>query len=74
MLPKSNKDTSKWLVFTTMPFQMAITIIVFYFIGNWADKKWMIPNDWGTKCLTLLGIFIAIYQIISQVNKLNKNG
>lgn len=73
MLPKPDKQNNKWLVFTTIPFQMGITILVFYFIGGWVDKKLSISNEWGTKCLTLLGIFIAMYQVISQVNKLNKD-
>lgn len=73
-LPKKQKNTSKWLVFTTIPFQMGATIYVFYRIGGWLDKKYLISNDWGTKSVTLLGIFLAMYHVISQVNKLNKNG
>ncbi len=53
---------------------MGATIYVFYRIGGWLDKKYLIYNDWGTKSVTLLGIFLAMYQVISQVNKLNKNG
>lgn len=74
MQPSNEKGTKKWLVFTTIPMQMGVTIYVFYKIGNWLDKKYVIANDWGTKSVTLLGIFLAMYQIISQVNKLNKNG
>ena len=74
MQPSNEKGTKKWLVFTTIPMQMGVTIYVFYKIGNWLDKKYVIANDWGTKSVTLLGIFLAMYRIISQVNKLNKNG
>jgi len=73
-LPKNQFSNNKWIVFTTIPFQMGITIYLFYRIGNWIDKKYLIVNDWGTKSVTLLGIFLAMYQVISQVNKLNKNG
>lgn len=75
MLPKKEpKNTSKWLVLTSIPFQMGITIYVFYLLGGWIDKKYAIANEWGTKSVTLLGIFVALYQVINQVNKLNKNG
>ncbi len=74
MQPKKTNNTNKWLVFTSIPFQMGITIYVFYKIGGWLDKKLLIHDEWGTKIVTLLGIFAAMYQVISQVNKLNKNG
>ena len=73
MQPKKTNNTNKWLVFTSIPFQMGITIYVFYKIGGWLDKKLLIHDEWGTKIVTLLGIFAAMYQVISQVNKLNKN-
>ncbi len=73
-LPKKQNTNNKWFVFTTIPFQMGATIYVFYRIGGWLDKKYLIYNDWGTKSVTLLGIFLAMYQVISQINKLNKNG
>lgn len=74
MQPKKTNNTNNWLVFTSIPFQMGITIYVFYKIGGWLDKKLLIHDEWGTKIVTLLGIFAAMYQVISQVNKLNKNG
>lgn len=74
MQPNKENSNKKWLVFTTIPMQIAVTIYVFYKIGNWLDKKYIITNEWGTKSVTLLGILVAMYQIISQVNKLNKNG
>lgn len=74
MLPKKQNTSSKWMVFTTIPFQMAATIYLFYWVGSWLDKKFEITNEWGTKIVTLLGIFVAMYQIIRQVIKLNKNG
>lgn len=74
MQPKKTNNTNKWLVFTSIPFQMGITIYVFYKIGGWLDKKLLIHDEWGTKIVTLLGIFAAMYQVISQVNKLNKDG
>lgn len=73
MLQEKQNNSSKWLVFTAIPVQMILVIYVFYRVGSWADKKYGIVNEWGTKIVTLLGIFIALYQVISQVNKLNKD-
>jgi len=72
MASEKKGGSNKWLVLTTVPFQMGAIIYLFYKIGEWLDKKYLIVNDWGTKIVTLLGIFIAMYQVISQVNKLNK--
>lgn len=73
MLTRKHSVTNKWLVFTTIPFQILATIYLFYWVGSWCDKKFEITNEWGTKIVTLLGIFVAMYQIITQVIKLNKN-
>ena len=70
---KKPYGSNKWIIFTTMPMQMGVTIYVFFKIGEWLDKKYIILNDWGTKIVTLLGIFVALYQVIGQVNKLNDN-
>ena len=73
-LPKKPSVASKWLIFTSIPFQMGATIYVFFRIGGWLDKKYLIYENKKKKSVTLLGIFLAMYQVISQVNKLNKNG
>jgi len=52
---------------------MGITIYLFYRLGNWLDQKWAVPDQWATKISTLIGIFLSLYQVIKQVNKLNKN-
>jgi F0F1-type ATP synthase assembly protein I len=51
---------------------MGIIIFAFAFLGNWLDEKYPNPNDLYVKILTLLGVFIALYNVIRQVNQLNK--
>jgi len=68
-----NKQPNKWLVLTSIPFQMGATIYVFFLLGGWADKHWQVKSEWLTKISTLIGVFVALYQVIKQVNKLNKN-
>lgn len=70
---KSKRKVNKWLVFTTMPFQMGITIYVFYWLGSWLDGKYDAQGDWWMKGLTMLGVCISLYQFIRQVNYINKN-
>ncbi|MGO1595528.1 MAG: AtpZ/AtpI family protein [Sphingobacterium sp.] len=70
---KSKRKVNKWLVFTTMPFQMGVTIYVFYWLGSWLDGKYDAQGDWWMKGLTMLGVCISLYQFIRQVNYINKN-
>ncbi|MGO1869418.1 MAG: AtpZ/AtpI family protein [Sphingobacteriaceae bacterium] len=70
---KSKRKVNKWLVFTTMPFQMGVTIYVFYWLGSWLDEKYVAQGDWWMKGLTMLGVCISLYQFIRQVNYINKN-
>ncbi|GAA4132345.1 hypothetical protein GCM10022216_03320 [Sphingobacterium kyonggiense] len=67
------KKVNKWLVFTSMPFQMGITIYVFYWLGTFMDKKYQVEGEWWMKGLTMLGVVISLYQFIRQVNYINKN-
>lgn len=64
---------NKWLVFTSMPVQMGVTIYAFYWVGNWLGEKYPVEGDWWMKGFTLLGVAVSMYQFIKQVNYLNKN-
>jgi len=70
---KSNKKVNKWLVFTSMPFQMGVTIYAFYWVGTWLDGKYQVEGEWWMKGLTMLGVLVSMYQFIRQVNYINKN-
>lgn len=69
---QERKTRNKWLALINIPFQMGIIIFAFAFLGNWLDEKYPNPNDLYVKILTLLGVFIALYNVIRQVNQLNK--
>ncbi|MDR0262910.1 MAG: AtpZ/AtpI family protein [Sphingobacterium sp.] len=70
---KSNKKINKWIVFTSMPIQMGITIYLFYWVGSWLDNTYVIAGEWGMKGLTLLGVIVSLFQFIRQANQINKN-
>ena len=61
------------MIFASMPFQMGVTIYLFYWFGTWLDEKYQVNGEWFMKGLTLVGVFASIYQFIRQVNYINKN-
>jgi F0F1-type ATP synthase assembly protein I len=67
------KQPNKWLQLINIPFQMGVTIVVFNFIGEWLDKKYLNTNKLLATIFTLLGVFVALYNVVAQVNKLNKD-
>ncbi|MFY8096991.1 MAG: AtpZ/AtpI family protein [Flavobacterium sp.] len=68
----SPKQPNKWLVFLNIPFQMGIAIVGFSYLGSWLDEKYGNSDGLYLKISTLFGVFIAMYTVIQQVNKLNK--
>ncbi|MDM1294789.1 AtpZ/AtpI family protein [Sphingobacterium sp. N143] len=64
---------NKWIVFTSMPIQMGVTIYLFYWVGSWLDSKYALTDEWGMKGMTMLGVIVSLYQFIKQANQINKN-
>lgn len=60
----------KYLVFVNIAFQMGIIIGCGVFLGIWMDEKF--PNKFSafTISLSLLGVFIALYQVYRSVKNL----
>lgn len=70
----SNKNKfNKWLVLINIPIQMGIVIFIFSFFGKWLDENYGNSTNDYTKIVTLVGVFLALYNVIRQVNQLNKN-
>jgi F0F1-type ATP synthase assembly protein I len=70
---KPKKQPNKWLQLMSIPFQMGAIIFAFAFFGQWLDEKYPNENKTFTIILTLSGVFLALYNVIKQVNKLNKD-
>lgn len=66
-------NTNKWLTLITMPIQMGATIYLFHVLGTWLDQKYENVEGSLNKICTLMGVGLALYQIIKQVNRINKN-
>lgn len=70
---KSSKKVSKWIVFTSMPFQMGATIYLCYLLGDWVDERLGVEGGWWTKGLTMLGVLASLVQFIRQANRISKD-
>lgn len=63
---------NKWIALINIPIQMGIIIFAFSWLGGWLDEEYNNTKNIYTIILTLLGVFIALYNVIRQVNQLNK--
>ena len=70
----NNKNQfNKWLVLINIPIQMGIVIFVFSYFGKWLDIKYGDSSNTFTKIVTLIGVLLELYNVIRQVNQMNKN-
>lgn len=67
----ANKPLNKWIQFISIPAQMGIVIFLFAYLGQYLDEKYQSENY--VKIFTVVGVFLAMYNVIRQVNQLNKN-
>ena len=72
-MDSNKKQANKWLALINIPFQMGLVIFGFSYLGSWLDETNSNVEETNFKIFTLIGVFIAIYQVISQVNQINKN-
>lgn len=70
---KQKQTRNKWLALTSIPFQMLAIIYLAYKLGIWIDEEYNYKNELATKVVTLFGVFVALLQVINQVNQINKN-
>ena len=74
MLEKPNKKKrplNRYLVLTSVPFQIGITIYLGVYLGKLLDTKYAFEKPWFTIAGVLLALIIAMYSVIQQLNKLN---
>lgn len=70
---KKNARPDRYLEFVNIAIQMGLIIAAGVFLGIWLDKKF--PNEYSgfTISLSLLGVFIALYQVIRKVIQMSKD-
>lgn len=66
------KQRNKWLALINIPIQMGVIIFIFAYAGKWLDEKYPNPKEIYTKTITLLGVFLALYNVYRQVKELGK--
>lgn len=73
MTKKDDNGFKKWAIFSGIAVQMGVIIGLGVFIGVTLDEKF--PNKYSafTIIFSLSGVFIAMYAIIKQLQKINKN-
>ena len=72
----TNKDPqknnyNKWLALINIPIQMGVIIFLFSYLGNWLDQNHPSPKVYYVKVMVLIGVFLALYNVIRQVNEIN---
>lgn len=67
----NKKPLNKWIQLISIPAQMGIVIFLFAYLGQYLDEKYESENY--VKIFTVVGVFLAMYNVIRQVNQLNKN-
>lgn len=75
MTSNSNQDKkkrNKWIALINIPVQMGVVIFLFSWFGSWLDEKYGNTSNTNQMIFTLLGVFVALYNVIRQVNQLNK--
>ena len=72
---KSDKKPKKSdsLRFSSLGFQMAITIGLFAWLGNYLDEKYNTEKPYYSIACILVGIAIALYQVIKEVITMTNN-
>ncbi|MFC3334886.1 AtpZ/AtpI family protein [Flavobacterium palustre] len=69
----NNKKPGKWLALINIPIQMGVIIFLFAYLGDWLDENHPHPKIYYNKILVMVGVFLALYNVIRQVNEINKD-
>ncbi len=71
--PKKGNKTNAYIRFSSMGLQMGVIIAFFTWLGTYLDKKQMNETPVWTIVLSLLGVTGALYLVIKEVTKMNKD-
>ena len=65
----TKKPLNKAIQLSGAGLQMGLTIYLGFLLGSWLDTKFEL--DFLTETITLLAIFLAMYSLIKQANRIN---
>lgn len=69
----NKKQAAKWLSLINIPIQMGVIIFLFSYLGDWLDENHPNPKVYYNKILVMVGVALALYNVIRQVNEINKS-
>jgi F0F1-type ATP synthase assembly protein I len=67
--PASNTRVRAFAKYSGIAFQMLAIIGGFTWLGTWLDERYQSKNPWYTVGLMLVGVFLAMFQIIRSLTK-----
>ncbi|WPR72224.1 AtpZ/AtpI family protein [Flavobacterium sp. NG2] len=67
------KKSSKWIALINIPIQMGAIIFLFAYLGDWLDENHPSPKVYYNKILVMVGVVLALYNVIRQVNEISKS-
>lgn len=70
--PQKN-NTTKWLALINIPIQMGVIIFLFSYLGSWLDEEHPNSKVYYSKIFVMVGVALALYNVIRQVNEINKD-
>lgn len=68
--PKKRPNT--FITLSGVGMQMGVTIWLGAQLGKWLDEKYPFEKNWFTIGCVLFAVGISLYNLITQVNRLNK--
>ena len=73
MEENQNKNTNKYLRFSSVGIQMGVIIGGFAWLGNYLDDSYQNKTAWWTLGLSLFGVAAGMYLMIKEVIKMSKD-
>ncbi|QSW91290.1 MULTISPECIES: AtpZ/AtpI family protein [Flavobacterium] len=68
----NKKQRNKWIALINIPIQMGVIIFLFAYLGTWLDENHPNNKVYYNKVLVMVGVALALYNVIRQVNEINK--
>tara|TARA_B100001094_G_C17592088_1_gene512464 strand:- start:317 stop:544 length:228 start_codon:yes stop_codon:yes gene_type:complete len=66
---RKKKQPNKWLIFSSLAFQIAFTMFVAIKLGNYLDTKYNLSNKYSSLLLSGFGVLTIIWLVYKQSKK-----
>jgi hypothetical protein len=66
---RKKKQPNKWLIFSSLAFQIAFTMFVAIKLGKYLETKYNLSNKYSSLLLSGLGILVIIWLVYKQSKK-----